>query len=111
MTQATRCVAAHGVTAVAFSPDGESVAITYPGLVPGTLQLFDIDSGTARWKRSAHGAFPPVSFSADGSLLAVAAKGKAKVLDADDGYVVMRCRARGMINQGRTLLSARTGRR
>jgi WD40 repeat protein len=98
MTQATRCVAAHLVSSVAFSPDGKSVAITSSTLVGGTLQLFDIDSGTARWKRSAHGGFPPVSFNADGSLVAVAGNGKAKVLDADDGYVVMRCRVPGMIN-------------
>jgi WD40 repeat protein len=94
MTQPTRCVAAHGVTAaVVFSPDGKSVAIASRGPFGCTLQLFDIDSGTARWKRSAHGA--AVSFNADGSLLADAGKGKAKVLDADDGYVVMRCRVPG----------------
>ncbi len=74
MTQATRCVAAHLEPSVAFSPDGKSVAITSSGLVGGTLQLFDIDSGTARWKHS-WVSITEVTFSADGSLLAVADKG------------------------------------
>jgi WD40 repeat protein len=82
------------VTAVVFSPDGKSVAImSSHGFFVDTLQLFDIDSGTARWKHSAD--VSAVSFNADGSLLAVAGDCKAKVLDADDGYVVMRCRVPG----------------
>jgi hypothetical protein len=40
-------VAAHIAHNVAFSPDGKSVAITSGG---NTVQLFDIDSGAARWK-------------------------------------------------------------
>ena len=94
MTQITRCVAAHGVDKVVFSPDGKSVAIT-SSVFRGTLQLFDIDSGTARWKHGGFGSsLTEVSFSADGSLLAVAGD-RATVLDAADGHVVMRRRVRG----------------
>jgi WD40 repeat protein len=87
MTQATRCVAAHEVDGVAFSPDGKSVAITSSGF-SSAVQLFDIDSGAARWKNSRLRASSEVSFSADGSLLCVGGW-KAAILDAGDGHVVM----------------------
>jgi WD40 repeat protein len=93
MTQATRCVAAHPVSRVVFSPDGKSVAITSSGLSGGALQLFDIDSGTARWKHSNRMfVFEAVSFSADGILLSVGRGARATILDAGDGHVVFRRR-------------------
>src|SRR5215469_15905360 len=93
MTQATRCVAAHRVHDVAFSPDGKSVAITSSGLGGGgTLQLFDSDSGTARWRyrRAWWVDFTKGAFSADGSLLSVGGADKATILDAGDGHIVGR---------------------
>lgn len=109
MTQATSCVAAHRVRAVAFSPDGKSVAITSsPFSFGDTLQLFDMDSGTARWKHSGYGdRFTEVSFSADGSLLAFA-KGNAtiRILDARDGLIVMRPISPLLVGQTGTLLQA-----
>jgi WD40 repeat protein len=110
MTQATSCVAAHRVRAVAFSPDGKSVAITsstFFFFFGDTLELFDIDSGTARWKHSGSGdPFAEVSFSADGSLLAVVSGGsKATILDARDGDIVMRPNPL-LVGQAGTLLQA-----
>jgi WD40 repeat protein len=86
------------VDGVAFSPDGKSVAITSSSF-GDTLQLFDIDSGIARWKHWGQGAgFLEASFSADGSLLCVANSVlKATILDAGDGHVVMRRRIRGAV--------------
>jgi WD40 repeat protein len=101
---------------VAFSPDGKSVAIKSSSF-GDTLQLFDIDSGSARWKHSGHGfGFTEVSFSADGSLLAVAAD-VVRVLDAADGHVVMRAgvasggnvEARAVISPDGTRLAAVSG--
>jgi WD40 repeat protein len=89
MTQATSCVAAHGVDDVAFSPDGMSVAITSSGFAHAALQLFDSDSGTARW--TCRGRVTEVRFSADGSLLCVGGS-EATIRDAGDGHVVMRRR-------------------
>jgi WD40 repeat protein len=90
MTQATRCVAAHRVDDVAFSPDAKSVAIASSGWFGGTLQLFDIDSGTVRWRyrRARTVDFTEGAFSADGSLLCVGGSDKATILDAGDGHVV-----------------------
>lgn len=53
-----------------------------------TLQLFEIDSGTARWKHF-WASITEVTFSADGSLLAVASD-KATILNARDGYILLR---------------------
>ena len=94
MAQAISSVAAHIAHEVAFSPDGKSVAITSGG---NTVQLFDIDSGAARWKsgrRWAPGDITEVAFSADGSLLSVASA-SSSVLDAGDGHVLMRRFASG----------------
>jgi WD40 repeat protein len=95
MTQATRCVAAHRVDDIAFSPDAKSVAIASTGwFVGGLLQLFDIDSGTVRWRyrrRARTVDFTKGAFSADGSLLCVGGWDKATILDAGDGHVVRRC--------------------
>jgi len=76
---------------VAFSPDGKSVAITSRGPFRGTLQLFDIDSGTARWTYPRAPSFDYGAFSADGSLLSVGGIGKARILDAADRHIVIRC--------------------
>src|SRR5215471_13919603 len=93
MTQATRCVAAHRVDDVALSPDGKRVAIASSGSFFATLQLFDIGSGTARWRvrRARRVGFTEGAFSADGSLLCVGGRDKATILDAGDGHVVGRC--------------------
>lgn len=93
MTRATNCVTAHGVDGVAFSPDGKSVAITSIG---DTIQLFDIDSGTARWEHSHGTGESEISFSADGCLLCIRRtdaikRTDAMILDAEDGHVVMHC--------------------
>jgi WD40 repeat protein len=77
------------VTAVVFSPDGKSVAIRSHSL-GDTLQLFDIDSGSARWKHSSIWGFTDVTFSADGGLLSFGGNDKATILDAGDGHVLMR---------------------
>jgi WD40 repeat protein len=79
------------VSAVAFSPDGKSVAITSSGSVGGTLQLFDIGSGTARWRYRRAWRVGFTAFCADGSLLSVGGMDKATILDARDGHIVRRC--------------------
>jgi WD40 repeat protein len=90
MTQAISCVASHGVSGVMFSPDGQRIAIMSSGY---TLQLFDIESGAALWKHRGADVDIDVDFSADGARLSVGAGAdKVRILDADDGRVMLRRR-------------------
>jgi WD40 repeat protein len=90
MTQAISCVASHGVSGVMFSPDGQRIAIMSSGY---TLQLFDIESGAALWKHRGADVDIDVDFSADGARLSVGGGAdKVRILDADDGRVMLRRR-------------------
>ena len=58
----------HGINALAFSPDGRTIAV---GTSEHTVKLFDVESGALQHKLSGHsGPVWSVSFSANGRLLA-----------------------------------------
>jgi WD40 repeat protein len=87
---ALRADDAPGVRAVAFSPDGERLAVTTgEPKQPGTVTLWDVATRKQVWKHHETGGVPAVAFSPDGKSLAIGVyDNAARLLDAGTGQVV-----------------------
>jgi WD40 repeat protein len=76
-----------GVRTVAFSPDGKLLAAgTGEPKQPGTVTVWDLDTGKARWTHREKTGIPCVTFAPDGQTLAIAVYDRtAKLLDVTSG--------------------------
>ena len=80
--------------ALAFSPDGKSIAVATSGsppgsIVSGAISIFDVASGNPRWRALCHGnAVLAVAFSPDAKTVASGGNDSwLKVWDADTGMI------------------------
>lgn len=79
--------AVRGIRAVAFAPDGKSLAVvTGEPQETGTATLWDVAGRTQRWTHTEPTGIPAVAFAPDGKTLAIGAyNGTAKILDLPSG--------------------------